>query len=107
MKLFIEVASKSSIINDKQIQFSKKLQDCHRLLIFAPPDDFEEMEALLMEQERLVDNLEKERQEKEELERIKTEQEKDQVAMQDTIKTLEEEIVTVSQTLILVTISDP
>ena len=51
-----------------------------------------------MEQERLVDNLEKERQEKEELERIKTEQEKEQVAMQDTIKTLEEEIVTVSQT---------
>ena len=60
-----------------------------------------------MEQERLVDNLEKERQEKEELERIKTEQEKEQVAMQDTIKTLEEEIVTVSQTLTLVTISDP
>ena len=60
-----------------------------------------------MEQERLVDNLEKERQEKEELERIKTEQEKEQVAMQDTIKTLEEEIVTVSQTLTLVTISIP
>ena len=60
-----------------------------------------------MEQERLVDNLEKERQEKEELERIKTEQEKEQLAMQDTIKTLEEEIVTVSQTLTLVTISIP
>ncbi|XP_063676774.1 inner centromere protein-like [Bolinopsis microptera] len=58
-------------------------------------NDFEEMEALLMEQERLVDNLEQERQEKEELERIKTEQEKQQVEMQDTIKILEEEIVTV------------
>jgi hypothetical protein len=61
-----------------------------------PPDDFEEMEALLMEQERLVDNLEKERQEKVELERMKEVQDKQQEEMKDTIKTLEEEIVNVS-----------
>ena len=49
-----------------------------------------------MEQERLVDNLEKERQEKVELERMKEMQDKQQEEMKDTIKTLEEEIVNVS-----------
>lgn len=58
-------------------------------------DDFEEMEALLLEQERLADNLEKERQEKVELEKAKVEQDKQQEQMKDTIKTLEEEIVKV------------
>ena len=53
------------------------------------------MEALLLEQERLVDNLEKERQEKVELERMKLEQDKQQEQMKDTIKSLEEEIVNV------------
>ena len=60
-------------------------------------DDFEEMEALLMEQERLADNLEKERQEKVELERQKEEQDKQQQEMKNTIKSLEEEIINVSE----------
>ena len=59
------------------------------------------MEALLLEQERLVDNLEKERQEKVELERMKLEQDKQQEQMKDTIKSLEEEIVNVRRLLIL------
>ena len=50
-----------------------------------------------MEQERLADNLEKERQEKVELERQKEEQDKQQQEMKNTIKSLEEEIINVSE----------
>ena len=53
-----------------------------------------------MEQERLTDNLEKERQEKFELERQKEEQDKHQQEMKNTIKSLEEEIINVSGLLL-------
>ena len=61
----------------------------------AISDDFEEMEALLLEQEALSEDLERERKEKSELEKARLEQEKKQEEMRGTIKNLEEEIVNV------------
>ena len=65
------------------------------LNVTAISDDFEEMEALLLEQEALSEDLERERKEKSELEKARLEQEKKQEEMRGTIKNLEEEIVNV------------
>lgn len=59
------------------------------------PDDFEEMEALLMERDHLESQLAAERKQRTALEQAKVEHEEKQCRMQDQIKALEAEIIKV------------